>query len=351
MSNPVPQDRVRIFKRDGSNIAEFRTSVDRSWVLSDEGRAQFSYATRITDVVNRDVLQFGNWLLVENDQLPAWVGVIDTPRQWTPRTVTVFAYTPERVFSWRRGENEITVKGSAGAIFERLLSYVNAAEGTIIQAGTIDKTGTNREETVNPTPLNNDLSRIQERSLEEYQWRPETDALGRLIVYADWMPRVGFDSSALLHEGRGGGNVEGVSNILVEDDDIYNDVMGYGEGLTWASKPKQIVKVEQSISSYGLRQKSEYFQGVTSGQALLINTVKFVSDRNQPKRTFQLRALNVGETFKYIGIGNTLQLRFQNIGFYNGETGYDEKIRIIGMRYNPMQKNKVELTVELYNNE
>ena len=73
--NNTPQDRVRIFDRTGKALAEFRTSVNRSLVIGDEGRAQFDYPSRKREVVNYDVLRPGNWLFVQNDSLPPWVGV------------------------------------------------------------------------------------------------------------------------------------------------------------------------------------------------------------------------------------------------------------------------------------
>lgn len=345
--NNVPVDRVRIFQRDGTPIAEFKARVERSWSLGNEGRAQFIYASRITDIVNRDVLQYGNWVLIENDQLPPWVGVIDTPRTWTPRTVRVSIYTPEKVFEWRRGDLEVKKNGSAGALFRYLLSLVNGAEATIIKAGDIDETGTYREETINPTPLNRDLKRIQERSGEEYQWRPDTDALGRLIVYADWQPRIGIDTGALLHEGKGGGNVEAISGLFVEDGDIYNNILGYGDGMTWTTKTKYIANDERSGSDYGLRQTSKYFNGVTNTVTLKDNTTEYLKTTKNPVSKFKLNVINVGDTFKYIQLGNTLNLQLQSMGFQTGGIGYEAVVRIVGMRYNPSSKNKIELVTEV----
>lgn len=59
MSNNVPQDRIRIFNRDGFPLAEFRASIDRSWVCGDEGRATFTYPSRKTEIVNSNILKIG----------------------------------------------------------------------------------------------------------------------------------------------------------------------------------------------------------------------------------------------------------------------------------------------------
>lgn len=345
--NTTPQERVRIFDKQGFPVAEFRAAVERSWSLADEGRAAFTYPTRKTDVVNENVLRFGNWLLVENDYLPPWVGVIDTPRDFSPRVVAVHAYTPEHVFGWRRGPLEVKINGAAGAIFERLIALVNAPDPTVIRAGDIFRGGIAREETINPTPLSEDLSRIVERSGEEYHWRPVTDANGRLVVYADWMSVVGSRTSALLHEGKGGGNVEAVGNILVEDGEIFNDLLAYGDGQSWVSRPNAVVTDAASIAKYGVRQSAEEFSGVTNVNTLRENAAEKIAQQKEPVRSFHLNALHVGDTFKYLQLGNVLSLRFENMGFTGGGLGYETNVRITAMAYNPVtEKNKVELIVE-----
>jgi hypothetical protein len=339
--NTTPDERVRIFDREGYPLAEFRATVERSWTIADEGRAAFTYPSRKTDIVNEKVLNFGNWLLVENSDLPAWVGVIDTPREWTSRNVTVCAYSPEHVFGWRRGPLEVRLSGSPGTVFDKLLSYVNQAETTIIRPGNIHRGGRPMEETINPTGLDRDLERICERSSEEYQWRPMIDTGGRLIVYADWMESLGITTGAILHEGRGGGNIETVANILVEDGPILNDLLAYGDGLTWTSRPNINIVDLASIGAYGRRQSSAGYSGVTNVQTLKDNGLeKVLADRN-PLHTFKLHALNVGDTFKHIDLGNRLTLRMENVAF-----GIDTTVRITGMAYDPESKNKIELVVE-----
>lgn len=346
-SQTVPQEQVRIFNREGYPIAEFMTSVERSWALVGEGRALFTFSTRKTDVVNEKVLQFGNWLLVESTALPPWVGVIDVPREWSPRVVAVHAYTPERVFGWRRGPLEEKITQPAGAIFERILSLVNENDPTVIRAGDIWKGGTVHEETLNATPLSEDLERIVERSGEEYRWRPVIDDAGRLIVYADWMQVLGSVSSALLLEGKNGGNIEALNNILVEDGDILNEVLAYGDGQSWTSRPYAIVSDAASMGKYGLRQKAENYSGVVSVVTLNDNGTELIMSQKEPMRSFHVNALNVGDTFKYLQIGNSLKLQFENIGFTAGGLGYETTIRIVAMAYDPTtDKNAIELVVE-----
>lgn len=346
-SQNVPNERTRVFDKNGYPIAEFSTSVERSWALGTEGRALFNFPSIKTDIVNERVLQFGNWILCESDSLPPWVGVIDLPREWSPRIVAVHAYSPERVFSWRRGLLEEKINAPAGKIFQKLLEILNSAEPTIIRNGDIWTGGISREETLNPKTIDDDLSRISNRSGEEYTWRPYIDSSGRLLIYADWQPVIGEETPLLLQEGRDGGNTEVSNNYFVEDGDIINDLFGYGDGETWTSKQMVTVKNADSIARYGLRQSSENFSGVTSATTIKNNAMTKLNEKKQPERSFHLNALNVGETFKFIRVGNIATLRFQSAGFMNGSTGYETKVRILGMAYDPAtEKNKIELVVK-----
>lgn len=344
-SNEIPVDRIQVFDREGIPIAEFRATVMRSWILGGEGRAAFTYPSRKTDIVNKDVLRFGNWILIQNSVLPPWVGTLDTPREWSPRNVTITAFTSEHVFGWRRGPLEEKITGSAGTVFEKLLQYVNRAEATILRAGDIFRGGVQREETINPTLLSRDLERIFERSGEEYAFRPVVSG-GRLIVYCDWSKKLGVDTGVLLHEGKGGGNIESVDNVMVEDGPIVNDLLAAGDGESWVSKPVYEVTDATSRGEYGLRQDSQEYTGVTNTRTLRDNGETFIATAKDPTRAYNINALNVGDTFQYIALGNRFNLRFENVGFTGEGLGFETTVRILAMMYNPQLRNKIELVVE-----
>lgn len=346
-TNNTPVDRIRIFNADGFPVAEFRATVQRSWLIGAEGRALFNVPSRKTNIVNETVLAFGNWLVVESTALPPWVGVIDFPRRWSSRQVTVHAYTSERVFSWRRGPIEQILTGSAGTIFEQLLAFVNQAQRTVIKPRIIWRGGVQRQETVNPTKLDEDLQRLQERSGEEYRFVPSVEN-GRLVVYADWLQSLGIDTTgqAILHEGKGGGNIEMTNNVLVEDGPVVNDLLAYGDGETWNSRPTQRVVDPGSVGKFQLRQDSQGYSGVTELATLYANGKQYVDVAKNPVRTFELNALNVGNTFLHLRLGNRLKLRLENVGFYMGRQGFETMIRIIGMAYDPNEKNQVNLVVD-----
>ena len=342
MSNTALKDRIRIFNRSGLELASFRADVNRSWAIGYEGRASFNYASRKTEIVNESVLQFGNYLLIENSRLPAWVGIIDTPRGWDSQTVEVNAYTLERMFKYRRGALERKLTGSAGNIFAEFINVINTAEPTILQAGNIWAGGDRREETINPNTLERNLQQIQERSKEEYDFTPIIQN-GKLVILANWYSKLGNSVSCNLYSASKGGNIEMAT--MSEDDEIINNLLGYGDGMAWSSRPVRIMSDTASITAYGLRQSSSNWNGVSSPATLDANNLELVTQKRNPRRIYQLTALNIGDTFDYIKLGNTLPLIMDNLGFVKSVRGTVTNVRIMGMSYNPQAGQKIKLVV------
>lgn len=336
-------DRLRIFSRNGTLLAEFTASVRRSWIIGKRTIASFSVSVYDT-YCNETVLQFGNWVIVENDNFPDWVGTIGG-REWASRKATIAAYSPEFLLGQRIGPREEIVKGSAGVIFERIIYYVNLKEKTLLRGGNIVKSGT-RIETLNPTQLNDDLRRIYERSGEEYTWRADFDANGKLSILGDWSLKLGKSTEFSLYESKSGGNVEATRRVLVEDAPEGNSIFGYGSGLTWASKPVVEVPDAASINQYGLIQKSISYNGVSTLAGITTNARDELKTLKNPERIYNINALNVGDTYKFMALGNSMYLRMQNIGFSSGDLGTDVRVRIVGMYFNPDSGNKLELVVK-----
>jgi len=340
----VPVDRVRIFSRDGKQLTEFNHSVARSWAIGAEGVAGCELPTGKAYSAE-EFIEYGNWLLVENSLLPDWVGVIDVPREWSANTVSIYAYTAEHVLTWNSGLEEEKMSTSAGGIFERIIEIVNDNEQTIVAPGHIWRGGQHREETLNPNTLDVDLQRIYERSGEEYFFAPEVDADNQLAVLGNWLNRLGDETEYYLTHGSGG-NLELLEQALIEDGPIANDVVAYGEGATWAEKARARVRNQYSINKYGLRQFILDDKKTTDGETLRSYAEKYVREHSNPVRRLSASALNIGNTFDYIKLGNVVNLVLKNSGYHGGKTGTETRARIIGMAYDPDQGHKVDLVIE-----
>lgn len=337
-------DRLRIFGRGGSLFAEFNAAVSRSWIIGGRSSASFTISTG-EDYCNETVLNFGNWVVVESTQLPAWVGTIAS-REWRgDRTITIAAFSPEWLLSQRIGPIEKIITASAGEIFVEIIRQANSDEQTLIRAGEI-YIGEDMQETLNPLSLDKDLNRIYERSGEEYAWRVSFNPNGQLIVYGDWFDRLGADTNFFLREGKGGGNIESGKRVLVEDAPRGNYLFGYGNGLTWKTKPYSIAEDSTSQNRYGLIQQSISYYGLTTKAAITKNVNAELKKRKNPSSVYSVTAIDSANTFPYLVLGNTMYLSMENIGFTTGNLGtLKKRVRIMGMFYNPIDAGKIDLAL------
>jgi hypothetical protein len=288
-------DVVRIFDRDGIWTYQLKTSAQRGYGLVQEMSASF-YLSVYDEKCRPAVLNYGNPVLIENsDGLLAWCGFIDK-RGFDGGAAKTVAFTPEHIFTQRRGPQKLTLKGSAGEIFVQMINYINSLEETILQVGNIDSDSGYMEETLNPVTIDFNLARIVARSGEGYRWRPEV-VDGRLTIYCDWTPNLVINSGLILHDGY---NVSGEHPL--NETAPANDILTYGKGTDWTKRLTATAVDAESIEDYGLRQKS--FSIPTPSQATLALTAQNkLNQLKQPKTNFPLSALNIGDTFSKLQPG------------------------------------------------
>ena len=321
-------EQITVYNYRGEPLTTLRANVTCSWVLGGIGEATFDIA--YTDPkCQQAYLEYGNLLLVEHSNLPPWVGVIDTPRAWKRSSVSVRAYDITKLWQWRNTTAGQLLKGTAGVLFNALVYIANAAGETCIRPGSIYSDGIDRQETLSDY-VGKHIDTIRTRSGSDYQLRPVKDGQNRLLVYIDWVARVGVYCSAILTEGK---NVESTDGVMSEEGTIVNQMVGYGDTTT-AGKRLQSTKTDYaSISQFGLRQGFTTFSGNTVQSTLDANTQAFLNANKTPARILKLKALDVGNTFANLSLGNTLRVNLFSIGFTNGGRGYSANVRIQGMKY------------------
>lgn len=321
-------ERLTVFSNTGEALTTLRAAVKRSWVLGGIGQAQFQIAYTDPKCL-QEYLEFGNYVLIQHETLPDWIGVIDTPRQWGVNAVTVNAYEVPMLWEWRVMPLKTTLNGTAGSIFEQLITLANDEGDTRIVPGSIYGDGVDRQEKLSDTAYQH-IMNVRYRSGNDYKFRPTIqDRL--LTIYADWVEYVGERPLVMLSEGH---NIEANENLLTEDGDIINDIYAYGDNTTSGTRLAARVFDDTSISRYGLRQKSQTFAGNTLLTTLTSNATSFVNNNKDPQRILRVRALNIGDTFSALRLGNVLNLTMQSVGFVRGQRGFSSDVRIYGISYN-----------------
>jgi hypothetical protein len=332
----MPTGRITMYDNDGTPLTDLRASVTRSWVLNGVGQADFGIAYYDVKCVRR-YLEYGNLVKIEHTDLPDWVGVISPPRQWQGNYLTVRAYEMGWLLKYRRTSASMKIGGTAGEMANRLLNIANEDYDTRIRAGRIYGGGTDRGETLGDS-IYSHLDRVRERSGHEWYIYPSTED-GRLVGVMDWMLEAGKDVQAVMLTAK---NTERGSYILNEDGEIINDLVGYGEANTEGSR---IVSRDIDLVSsarYGRRQASKTFSGNREPATLRENVQAELAKRANPTTVFQAIVLNVGNIFRFLRLGNRLNVQISGVGFSDSGLGYRGTIRIVGMRYSD-QKDRVEL--------
>jgi len=333
--------RITVFDRSGSHLAEITASYICAWVHNDVGRGEFDLA--MTDPnVSSTILNFGNFVLIEHDKLPPWIGVIDTPRTWRVGVVTVSIFSAEKLLLWRIGSSHRILEGPAGEIFRQILAEVNQAETTILSEGEIYTGSQTRQETI--SPLNaflQDCQRIALRADHSFSIRPQR-VESRLSLQADWKERSLEVCPITLEEFF---NIEELTDILTEEGDIYNQIAGVGEGSSWTTRSQYWATDEVSRDTYGLRQKGAQLQAATPS-GVEADAKSLLAESARPRMVVGVTALDKGDLFSYLRLDMIVNVKLKSVGFSGGgDFGYEFQARIEGMSYD-VDQNKVELVIK-----
>jgi hypothetical protein len=327
----------RLFDRSGSPVTDFDATVVRSWLLNDIGEAIFLIPTSSIKCTEGN-FKWGNYLYVEHDTLPDWVGVIDTPRPWGNGVMEVHAFEAASILKYRLPTLNSKVTGTPGTKVRALLETANGIEPTLIRAGTIMPDGVSSEETLTDTILAH-LKKIQEASNMDWICTPVIDANGRLSITFDWLVSAGAVTDLELSQGN---NVQYGSNPMEESGEVINYLEAMGE-QTESTTLSYVCQDDPSIQKYGLRMARNTFTGITTLASLQITANEYL--RKNKESTMSMPTIAVKRTVPYAGaaytdktfsklrLGNVVLSTGTNVGFDATGLGASKQIRIEGMRY------------------
>ena len=260
-----------------------------------------------------------------------WAGVIDPPRDWGKRAIVCNAYSGEYLLTWRRSEVERKITGAAGEIYQQMIAVANQPAYLRVIAGAIWTGGQAREETLNPTTsIYDEVKRVATRAGCDWNVTPEFDGQGRLVFKANWYERMGVDRLFTLEEGV---HIEMGTTPVKEQGALANEIVGYGDGAAWASRPKSTQRDDTSVARYGLRQAAKSFGGAVITGTLEQNAYNELQARKNPRMTFTLSALDVGDTLANIRLGDRLPVRLVSCGFSGDGFGMSTVVRVKGMAW------------------
>jgi hypothetical protein len=326
------------FGLDRIAVGETRVNCDRGWAISAGMQTEVSLAAGQV----MSWMDFGRMVAIEHESLPMWAGMIDTP--WSgllPATMTV--YNPEYLLNIRTPDVPLKFTGTAGAIALQLIEAANAQEDLGMRAGEIEYDDPDRVENFDLRPFWEQLLALSQRSGMELRLRPARDSENKLAIYLDMKHRLGIDTGFLLHDGAGA-NMEVTGADI--DGEIWNRVTGYGDqSSATARKQTPAQRDEASIARYRLRSRSVQFSGVTQDSTLLANTTVSLASTAWPVLKLTVNALDRGETFGALDLGNSLIVQASQLYLPGGRRGWRGEMRITAMQYLEA-KRRVAMTLE-----
>lgn len=327
-----------IYQQNGQRFAngEIECTYTRSNVINAIGVAKIDIPISESKLTE-DMLSYGNFIVIDDDRYGIWGGMLWTPYQETEDTISLTAFTMEKVFAQRRATPG-KIDGSAGDIFASLIDMANAAANTHIVKGTIDRTGLIWSEVVGNETIYDVLIRVASNSNQYWNVAPSFTNTGRLRFIANWQSRIGKDYNIRLIEGKHFVRPQGPA--LVDDGDIANDIMVVGNSGT--STPLTARQIDgSSVAKYGLRQATITVDSADQN-TLNVAATALVSLRAFPQRSHRLYLIdedtgNGTAAFDFAHIGDTFILSRPGHGFQSGRGGignYEARVQILAREYN-----------------
>jgi len=322
--------RISLFNNSGEKLAEIDANVSRSWKLNEDGAGTFTMSTQDTKAII-DYLEFGNFVYMEHDKLPIWGGMIDTPRTWGVGTITSSIYSAEYVLKSHVTPNrEDKFTGVPGSIFNKLTSQSFGTGSIPVIPGDIYGGGISQSITYNYAIIYDAVIDLAKKSGADWDLTPAIDPNGKLYFISNWYERKGVDRVFRLYEDL---NIKLSTKPMVEQGEIANVVIGFGNGSSWTSKYVDGRLDAESVGRYGWRTKAVSIPTDSYSDLITAIDEQLLVLKN-PRRTFDITALDVGDTFYNCRIGDVLPVDFYTIGFTGDSLGLSTNIKILQMAYN-----------------
>jgi len=317
----------RLFDKAGVPLpgGEIDAMADRSWVLNGIGQANITIAK--TDASCTDtLLRFGNRILIQEDDMGTWGGIILPPRNWTADGITVTAYTIEKLLE-HRYPGASSYAGYAGDIFEDLITSANSTDGTLIDFGSAYAGGESWTEETTDT-IYKALAAIAKRTGQDWEIEPGIDSVGNIAWTAYWTSARGQDLSddIVLEEGTHFKIAGGP--LLIEQGPIYNQIkLEAYSGSTTTTVTSDIDAT--SRAKYGLLQ-GKFTEAVPATYTAQTYCDYLLSVYKEPRRTFKISVINDDvDTLKALELGNTITLFLATYGFSGNGLGTTARVRIL----------------------
>lgn len=354
--------RVRIFDKSLQPIDQLDNiaTTPRSYVLNGYGRCEFSIGTDDPKCTQRN-FQFGNWVHIEhipstndddtiNGILPPWTGIILPPRSWDVDTLHITAYSAEAILAYR-AMPYVTLSGTPAEAFRAIVGYANQHPSTTrtpplsIALGTVDDLAVTFADDLKTNAYDH-IGKLVKFTGMDWDVAGSVGSRGLLKLTANLYARRQTRTPLVLDTD----NTELQNPLLTEQGTPTNQIFAYTHAYTDADRQLQELVYEGSYNDYGPIQINTVYVGQHDATSIYNATRTRLDERGRPAKLFKRVALDVGDTFSHLGVGNLVEVHEPRVGFNEaGGFGFRAAVRIRSMDYNDLS-NKAPLNVEVLTN-
>lgn len=314
---------------NGRVLTEIDPAIQRvSWRWNAMGSVAFTIA-RTDPKLRRDYFNEGNRvLLVFDNGLPDWGGVLTGARDWTGASVRFEAFSAEWALAQRRtGRARYFSDSQVGTILTSLIQEANVFSTTNLRLGNIWQGGRAHSPEYHYKSLYDVVaeSLVGNLSAGAFDVTPRLEN-GYIEFYVNLYERKGSDKTNIaLVEGQ---NVSAIR--YREIDEAINVWHMAGEGEGWAADSRVYATVIDPISvpRHGMREGFEMRSGVTQQTTIDATAAKRLEETAWPTRVLGLTVANAPPgRFKDYGIGDTVTCRLPSYGFVGVNAAFEVRAR------------------------
>lgn len=326
--------RVIVLDLNNMSVGQFDAICTPVYTL--DGHASVSGGTSATisipdEVATEPWLQFGRMVVIQPEDLPPYIGMIDTP--WTATSpVVMSAYSVEYLLNIRAADAQIMYKGNVEQILREIVNAANKLEDLYLRMGDVYEIDqTYREEVLDARPMWEQVEALARRSNTEMVFRPQRGNDKRWYVYIDIAREMGIDTDFLLSDGNEG-------NMKVRSANVRGEIINRYVGINSASSQQSQLKTDpltetESIQRYRLRNRVVQFRDVTDPATLKKNTQNTLDVSSYPYLELTIDVMNKDHAFRNLRLGNRVMAHASKITLPGGKQGWRGKARITKMAY------------------
>ncbi len=332
--------KIAILGLDNKSVGQLSAISTLGYSLGGDASVVPGSSTTIrvpANVYTKQWLDFGRGVIVQPDDLPAYMGLLDTP--WSAvKPVTATIYDPEYFFNLRSPEVTGLLKGDLAQIFTQMVGYLNLYEDMYVRMGNVgDIDRTQRTEPLDGRRIWEQLQALALRSGTEFVLRPVKEPDNRWYLYLDIAKSIGVDTDFLVSDGdRGNMRILGATVT----GEIINRMIGISSQDT--AQSRLIIPAltsDESIREYRMRNKTVQFRDVTDLAALTSNTKNTLDTSSRPYLKLDVEVQNKNHAFRYLRPGNRIMVHGSELVLPRGVLGWRGKCKITKMVFKEPTKS------------